>query len=147
MPEYDLIKRFEGFHKLQKGDKWGIADTNGKIIMPIVYDRIELEANHYLFLEKDSLIGLLEMPDFTPIFPLEYDYIHRLKTGFVLRKGKLYGFADTTGKVAIQPKYKQLETTGKYLLVSDSSFNRLKQAQNQAQQIAIFLPKKRVNRG
>lgn len=126
LPEYDNISRYNTTYIVEKDHKNGIIDTNGKVILPLLYDYIFEQENETVLLIKDSLCGLMQVPTGKMIFPIAYDYMYTISGGFIIKQAKKAGFADETGKIIIAPTYQLMETTGSYLLVSDSSFKRLK---------------------
>ena len=92
-------------------NKFGITDSSNKIIVPFIYDYIEYK-NHRLIVKKQNSQGLLSISN-KIIIPIEYEFILPRQNGrFILwTHNSLFGLCDTSGKVLIPTKYKNLSST------------------------------------
>lgn len=112
-PEYDEIV-YTDFDNLyfcvKKNDKYGIVSNNNKIILPIIYDKIDLWNNEkligYVRVQKDNKFGLVKLSSGQLHLPLEWDILNILEQG-VLSAQKDGNFAsiDISSKaVTFYPK-------------------------------------------
>jgi hypothetical protein len=57
-----------------KNDTYGIIDTTGEIILPILYNQIDFLQHNYLRIVRNGKYALLDSA-FNVVLPLEYDYL------------------------------------------------------------------------
>ncbi len=102
---YEIISNFgNGLHKVLLGDKLGLVDENGNIVLPIIYDSItkgdysegELESikleGKWGFINKDGIVVI------SPIYD-NFCYFH---DGYAAVKlNNKYGFIDETGREVV----------------------------------------------
>lgn len=73
--QYQEVFPFEnGFAKVIFKNKTGIIDTSGKVILPILYEEVQMKSSCFLILEK-SLIGLTDFNG-TVLLTTEFDKIN-----------------------------------------------------------------------
>ena len=101
-----------------KNGKWGLINgLTGEIIAPYKYDDIYLHGtqNGARIVEKDNKYGLINTQG-EIILPIEYTSIYYEQEGAMkVMTGewgnRLYGFADTNGKLIIPPVYEDAHNT------------------------------------
>jgi hypothetical protein len=103
------IKGFEnGFVPVKQNDKWGYLNTDGKLAIPIKYDKAtQFNSDHavtqnggkYFILDKQGKEIPVDIPLLTDLKPFS-EQLAPFKT--VEEK---FGFIDVNGKVAIQAQY------------------------------------------
>jgi hypothetical protein len=86
----------------------GIADENGKLLIPIEFSKIELRGNYYeCFLQ--NFMGLYTNSG-QRVFPAIYDEISMHNTGvFIIQQNGKLGVAKRNGQIIIRPRFDQLE--------------------------------------
>lgn len=106
---YESIDQFaEGLNAVKAGNKWGFVNKNGQWVIPAKYDNA---ANF-----RSGLASVYNAPDdyfinpqgkavYPPLFD-EWLYDPGDGTCIAFKKEGKYGFADSTGRVIIQPQYK-----------------------------------------
>lgn len=107
--EYEPINLFEkGLNAVRTGDKWGFIDKNGQWVIPAQYDHV--------FNFRSGLANVYNAPDnfyinpqgktvYPPLFD-EWLFDPGDGTCIAFKKDGKYGFADSTGRVIIQPQYR-----------------------------------------
>lgn len=107
--EYEFIDQFEkGLNAVKTGDKWGFIDKNGQWVIPAQYDH----ASNF----RSGLAKVYNAPDdyyinpqgktvYPPLFD-EWLYDPGDGTCIAFKKDDKYGFADSTGRIIIQPQYR-----------------------------------------
>lgn len=102
---------------LRIGDKYGIADTSGKALLPFDYDGIELYGEDFIpfyILQKEGKYGFYNFNEkvFTPCIFDEVNLGNFIEgqyfTDFSI-DGK-YGLINQVGKIIIDPSYSQIDT-------------------------------------
>ncbi len=79
---YDQIEDFndeENIYRVRNGKNYGLIKINGKGIVDLTYDRIELESDKWIVVERNKKIGLLDINGTTRINPA----YERVETVFV----------------------------------------------------------------
>ena len=80
---------------------YGVINTKGKEIIPLVYDECEWSREEAFVFCKDGLWCAFDNEG-NQLLPLEYDSISPCKNGkFTVRKGDEYGVVDLTGSMLI----------------------------------------------
>ncbi|NDV94372.1 WG repeat-containing protein [Dysgonomonas sp. 521] len=90
-----------------RNSKWGIINTEGKEIVPCIYDDISLELPDKATIWEDNKVGLLDITTNKILLPCKYDKIEvSVKSKYIdfLYKGK-WGISDLDGNEIIQPLY------------------------------------------
>lgn len=113
---YDWIGEacFE-LYPVELDDKLGFADCNGKIVIPIIYDRqhhindtVWTGNSEYLDLRKDKLYGLIKH-DGTDVIEFQWEDMSLRKLSedlLPVATGMKWGFVNVkTGKTQVQPAY------------------------------------------
>ena len=107
--EYEPIDLFEnGLNAVRTGDKWGFIDKNGQWVIPAQYDHV--------FNFRSGLAKVYTAPDdfyinpqgktvYPPLFD-EWLFDPGDGTCIAFKKDDKYGFADSTGRIIIQPQYR-----------------------------------------
>lgn len=115
-PTYDYIKSCfscsasENLLIISLNRKQGIANKQGKIVIPPTFDRIEgLGGGHSLVVTNSKLSGLIDTNG-KVLLNLDYTKIGRPILGsFIdLMKDNLHGMADDYGNVIVQPMFKNI---------------------------------------
>lgn len=111
---YDEISLWEtGFYRLgiytpttDRVSKFGLADADGKLLLDTQYTSIDLQAQHYIRVEKDRLYGLFDRKG-NDIIPIAYTHLGILAEGrfIVAEKHGRWGFLDIQGKVLLPFDY------------------------------------------
>lgn len=117
---FDFISEFtNSIAYVSLKSMYGIVDTSGKIIVPLIYNNI------YPFNEGFAVVQLGDNYGFIDNFgnlkiPIKYNSVGNFHNGLaaVSQEGK-YGFIDTSGKVVIPIKYNSVSPfVGDYTLVN-----------------------------
>ena len=134
-PTYDDILIYEnGYFSVIKGDKWGVIDRNGKLIVPCKYDYI-WDMSEDMFVVKIKGKGSVATKDGgkygfvnnqgREITPIIFDYTHGYHEGFatIAINGKL-GYIDKNGKPLKIDFSKRLILDLVEKLQSEAEFNK-----------------------
>ena len=98
--------------------KWGCADINGEIVIPVEYFRLypgsqSIAAEKRTETYKKEGVGLLDYNN-KILVPFEYDMISGFSNGrYIISKQNRYGVMDETGKEMIAPMYDRILEFGK----------------------------------
>lgn len=99
------------------GKKFGLYDTKGNEILPVIYSFIHIFENGLVFVQKGSKYALIGVPSETAKepekkskvkkvkAPLKYSEIGTFSEGLVSVKGKYYGFIDKDGNEVLTTDY------------------------------------------
>lgn len=105
---YDWIGEARlGFYPVLLDKKMGIADCNGKIVVPIVWESMELKKlNEDLIPVKKEKWGFANVKTGeTQVEPI-YDEVNFFKEGFApVRVKDKWGIIDVNGNMIVEPKY------------------------------------------
>lgn len=138
-PEYETIKT-DGYYteadgyknagyivgiKTQEGYRYGHIDVNGNKILETEFNEISRvsnikdDNNIYYIASKNGQYGLYK--NNSEIINTEYQSIeyNQQNNIFVIEKSRKFGFTDINGKVLVEPKYSQIDITGKYVYVKE----------------------------
>jgi hypothetical protein len=116
------------FIPYRKGNFWGYADQNGKIIIQPKYDDVETNGDNFRWqVLKNGKIGVIDQLG-NEIIPLEYDSIFRRPVNSSLNEFEVYkegkiGYFDIKGKEILPAEYVALEKCSH--IFSDNQFNFL----------------------
>jgi hypothetical protein len=104
--QYDYVDDFSnGLALVSKGDKKGFVNSEGKLVVPLIYD----EAMHFnegmAAVKKGGNWGFLDSTGKEAI-PFEYSEAYSFTDGFgLVIKNNHFGFIDRSGKIAIPMMY------------------------------------------
>ena len=107
---YDYVYNEEdGFYKIKKINKYGLATTKGVVVCKPIYDYIYSKDDDtgLIKVQKDSKYGFLNAKG-QEIQAPTYDYLYSLDddTGLIkVQKNSKYGFITTSGKLVVAPLY------------------------------------------
>ena len=123
-PSIDYFERFSVKAPSGKGEKYGVKNGAGKIVIPADYDWMGTmlrypeddardKANAFGFFARLGNKNGFIRNDGKVIVPVQYDIVGHVSEGriFVGLKGK-YGYVDTTGKLVVPLLYKYDMTAG-----------------------------------
>jgi antitoxin component YwqK of YwqJK toxin-antitoxin module len=123
-PRFSNYKVQGGFYIVTQNEKYGVLNYEGKIVIPLNYNKIEFsyEPNNYLErnneeyyhskagyfkVSQNNRWGIIDQNN-KLILPIQYDRPGDLMNGrFIITSGNLYGFVDTTGYF-FAPRFKYL---------------------------------------
>jgi hypothetical protein len=115
---------------VKKNERWGVADTNGKIVIPISHDKAEmihLLPNGSFIVHSDSLTTLLE-ENGKALFSSRYNLYPNGNSGFFnFSMEKKWGLLDRTGKIIAPANYNYIKqfTNGKAVFSKDNKMGFL----------------------
>lgn len=96
-----------GLAKVRIGEKYGLINKIGKIVVPFEYDEIQQYPNDGLrVVSKDNKEGVIDLKG-NIVIPIEYDNLEFSYASdlFLAKKNEKYGFIDKSNNVIIQIKY------------------------------------------
>ncbi len=106
----EIIPFNETFVKLKKGDKYGLINTKGEQILPIIYSNISTgSSSKTLSVTKDRQIRVLQPGGSTYSVDKKIVFLDGFYNEYACMKynnGK-YGYVDHQGKIRIAPQYDQ----------------------------------------
>lgn len=119
------------FTIVEKGNKKGLFDKDGNVILPIEFDDLgwskgmpEVLDNKVIGYREGNLWGLISLknkkitaPLYTSLVPSQENYIIASKRS-MLSNGRLYGLIDTKGKEVMDFRYSSLQFHGDQLIAS-----------------------------
>ena len=125
--EYDKIDMYgkEGQWLLEKDKKMGIADSNGKILIPVKFDFLGKIHNGVSLVKEGSKYGYINK-DGIEVFPIIYDKATEfydpqknkdLQQVIVMKDGK-YGILDASGKTVLEPTIEEMGTLSDGLILT-----------------------------
>lgn len=138
--EYENVSSAgNGFVTVQKGQKWGMLDSLGKVFLPVVHDRYKMnERGHSIFYKgQDSTIYIptpyrlgsaitTNTPSkYTPlvipqrILDLKFDRTQEFdhyKGWYLVKKGNLVGLVDSLGQQVLPVEYNEIFRRGADLI-------------------------------
>ncbi|MBO4292950.1 MAG: WG repeat-containing protein [Clostridia bacterium] len=134
-PQYDIIK-CDGYYteengykkagyivgtKTEEGYRYGYVDVNGNKILDTEFNEISRvtnindENNIYFIASKNGQYGLYKNKENKLNTEYQSIYYNQTNDIFVIEKSRKFGFADKDGKIIVETKYAQIDTTGKYI--------------------------------
>ena len=119
-PIYENIQEAGDYVKLKLGAMNGVADKQGKIILPLEYENIDNidEASRVWRVQKAEKWGLIALQENKVLLPLEYEQITAFHNGYsVFQKGEKCGVVDSLGKIVVPLQYEGIEVLEKGFLV------------------------------
>lgn len=99
------------FDTLQNKKKYGLQDSKGQLVLPVIYDHIDLllSENGYTKIELNHNYGLID-PRGKIIVEPKYNEISYFSNGYArIRINKKEGYVDLNGNEIIPPKYDYVE--------------------------------------
>ena len=124
-PEYDQIDLENGMYKVNKDNKIGIINSNGKHLLHPIYDTIELIDEIYYLVEYEKEKGLYDSLG-NLLIPLTYDSIDKFKDDFFrVSKDGDYGLLDKNGNTIFPVIYDSFSDLKNdfIILKKDSKYN------------------------
>lgn len=111
-------------HYVMIGDKMGLIDYNGKVIVPIQYEKVQcLDETYCAMVYNKGKIGLYNLKDKSFFLSIEYDFLHVDYNWFGLNENKpiriitykngVVNILDKTGKI-IETKVPKTEIKKKF---------------------------------
>jgi len=104
--EYSETFNFvQGLAAVRKGSNWGMIDSDGQVVIPIVYDEV-MRKKDYIVVKKNFKQGLYRIDGECVLLP-RYSFVYPPNDDpFILvRQGRAYGYVDHKGEVVIPIKY------------------------------------------
>lgn len=110
---YDYAIKYDGYIIVEKERKKGIIYSDGKIMVPLLYDNVYEFNEDLATVYLNSKYGAIDKNG-TVVIPLIYDELN-IKNGFakVILNGKC-GLVSKTGKLLIPAKYEDLDYLGTF---------------------------------
>lgn len=99
---YDMASDFDAnLAKVKCGNKWGVLDTNGKEIIPAIYDEVFIDRG-FIKVILDKKHGLYSLSG-REILPPNYSFIYPKEgeTLIMIRQGRKYGYSNLSGQIVI----------------------------------------------
>lgn len=106
--KYNSLSDFkDGFAVVEKGEKWGVINTEGKEVVPCVYDLVGSFNEELAVVCKNDKWGFVNTKGELAI-PCTYDFAFDFSEGLVtVRKNGKYGFINKKGEVAIPLEFEE----------------------------------------
>ena len=96
-----------GFIQVEKDDKYGLADTAGKEVLPPVYDFVGDFNDGLAWAEKNEMWGLIDIAG-NEVLPFIYDGIRSFNDGLAwAEKNEMWGLIDIAGNEILPFIYSQ----------------------------------------
>ena len=108
--QYDNVWDFaEGFVAILKDGKWGFADTSGKVVIPLQFERPSQFHHGYAPVTKEGKAGLIDKTG-KVVVPFLYDYIGDYQDGVFSARNfnKKYGYIDSANNTVIPFDYDEV---------------------------------------
>lgn len=104
------------------GKKYGIADNNGKLIIPCEYDCIYMD-NNFIIVEKDGKAGAFSKFGKT-VLPIEFDKINFRFKNFIVTVADKQNLYSQEGQKQLPEDYDKITAIvkGKFLLQKDNKY-------------------------
>ncbi len=89
-----------------KDNKMGVADTNSKVIVPLIYDELRIPSNSVFIAKLKGKYGAFDNK-LKQVIPFNYNYLGDFSEGFFSfsSDGKRFGFLDKKAKIVIPETY------------------------------------------
>lgn len=129
--KYNCLWDFEnGFASVKNGEKWGAINTEGKEVVPCVYDRVNSFHDGLAAVCKNDKWGYVNTKG-ELVIPCIYEYANDFSDGLAaVRKNGKEGFVNKKGEVAIPLKFEDCgifseglayagDKTGNYFINTD----------------------------
>ena len=108
--EFGLVWQKVDYFIVQKNQKYGVMASTGKLVIPLVYDKLEAGGNQFFIARKADKVGVLDTTN-QLIVDFEYAQIYRLTNDFFIgeKEGKIQAFSLT--KDPLQPLIDKYQST------------------------------------
>lgn len=101
IPPTSPQKELEIPERIKKDGKWGYKNKKGEIVIPFIYDWVDLFSEGRAGVKKDGKYGYIDL-DGNIVIPLIYDVTRRFREGrAVVEKAGKWGFIDVNGNTVI----------------------------------------------
>lgn len=94
--------------KARIDDKWGYVDGEGNVIVPVEYERVDLDANGMIKVKKDEKYGFYNINNGL-VVPIEYDQAYGFVSSHpnetVVKKNHAWGIIGTQGEIVLPFEY------------------------------------------
>lgn len=124
---YDYAKSFALPHpdecEVMVQDRWGVIDSDGNIIVPIVYDSVSVNTPNLYRVEKDGKTGIIDGKG-EILFPFIYNKLGKFSKNNIAKAANedgLYGYVDRENNLVADFMYEKaddFEDRGRYAKVS-----------------------------
>lgn len=102
----------EGFITVKKTEKYGVIDSGGNLVVPMIYDSVSAFHNGVAAVSIEGRFGAINTKGET-IIPLEYELVGECSEGFIsVKKNHCWGFFNTSGELVIPIEYYALSASG-----------------------------------
>lgn len=102
---YDYAGDFyHGLAAVESGEKYGVIDELGNIVVPFDYDNTKIFNNGLISFKQNDKYGLADQ-DGKVITKNQYDSIELLGSCFIVNSSNTYGVLDLRGNMVIPPIY------------------------------------------
>lgn len=97
---------FEGnLARARLENKWGIINSDGKLIAPIKYESVDIMTGNIVKVTLNGKVGIID-ENGRELLPIKYDDIGSFNDGCLrVKQSRLYGFIDSNFKELVPPKY------------------------------------------
>lgn len=116
LPAKDNSLHYHTLVIVKEENKYGLKDKDGKTILPIKYDNIEVSfigKIPYYLVKIDNKYGIVDNNgNFFIKVAFDRIYTHNVTNTLVLQKDGLFGLANARGKIIVEPKYNYLDASG-----------------------------------
>jgi len=103
---------------VKKNNKFGIADLQNKILLPIVFDEIsdwvEYGPENRHIVKRNGKCGMVEYKTFKEKIPAIYDFVFIARDKVFVGKGKKYGIIDLNNKIICPLIYDEIKPSFGY---------------------------------
>jgi hypothetical protein len=96
--EFGLVRQNVDYFIVQKNQKYGVMASTGKLVIPLVYDKLEAGGNQFFIARKADKVGILDTTN-QRIVDFEYAQIYRLTNEFFI--------GEKEGKIQVLPLTKE----------------------------------------
>lgn len=91
--------------KINKNDKWGFSNRNGKEVVPPIYDEVFVYKEDLCCVEKDGLFGYIDREG-NEVIPIEYDCALSFSEGYAcVYKNNQCGYINKNNEIVIELKF------------------------------------------
>lgn len=96
---------------IKNGERYGVIDLKGKVLLNAQYDMIHFRGDSLIFIKNDKKTGIFNLKSKKWVLQPEYDFINKYAGGTLLpvRKGNLWGYVNHEGVFAIPLKFQYAE--------------------------------------
>lgn len=115
------------FFVFNKADNFGVIDDNGNVVIPALYEAINVCENSVFICFSNDKVGVLNSENHI-IIPLEYDYIQYIDGDiFEVCKNEKWGAVNKDNKIVIPLYYSNIKicTDGNSIVAKDNKYGLL----------------------